>query len=87
MKIARRFDAGLVRFKNHRVPEGRKKIRFKGWIFCRPSGTCLYSRLNPALKRRAIFTMSLRDKPLPEFPRALVLSGHLSGRCAPGALR
>jgi len=44
----------VARFKSHRVPEGRKRIGFKSWIFCRPSGTCLYSRLNPALKRRAI---------------------------------
>jgi len=48
------FQRRVVRFKNHRVPEGRKKIRFKSWIFCRFSGTCLYCRLNPALKRRAI---------------------------------
>ena len=65
------FQRREVRFKNHRVPEGRKKIRFKSWIFCRPSGTCLYARLNPALKRRAIFTMSLRDTPLPEFPKGI----------------
>jgi len=45
------FQRRVVRFKNHPVPEGRKKIRLESWIFRRPSGTCLYSRLNPALKR------------------------------------
>ena len=30
------FQRRVVRFKNHRVPEGRKKVSFKSWIFCRP---------------------------------------------------
>jgi len=32
------FQRRVVRLKDHPVPEARKKIRFKSWIFCRPSG-------------------------------------------------
>jgi len=38
----------------------RKKILFMHRAY-HNSGTCLYCRLNPALKRRAILTMSLQD--------------------------
>jgi len=48
------FQRRVVRFKNNQVPEGRKKIRFKNWILCRPWGTWQYCRFNPALKRRTI---------------------------------
>ena len=44
------------------VPEGTAEARDRNPGFCRPSGTRFPSRLNPALKRWVILTMSLRDK-------------------------
>jgi hypothetical protein len=63
-KIARRFNAGFIG-RHTKVPKGRLTRLSKGNHWNRdsavPSGLISIPYLDPALKRRAIFTRSLRD--------------------------
>ena len=69
MKIARRFNAGWcgLEITESRRDERRSGLRV-GFSAVRDLSVC---SAHPALKRRAIFTVSLRDKPLPEFPKGI----------------
>jgi hypothetical protein len=64
--IAQRFNAGFTS-PPIRVPKGRLKCEWE-WSFNRPFGTWTVVNVFPALKRRAILTVSLRDKHRLEFP-------------------
>ena len=68
--IAQRFNAGL-RQRRKRVPEGRQKTGGRRRVSVVPPGLAGIHPLDPALKRWAIFTLSLRDKRLPEFPKGI----------------
>ena len=70
MKIAQRFNAGM-RATPGQVPKGRLKDGADGYPFNRPFGTRTPSTTIPALKRRAITGMSLRDKLSSNFRTAL----------------
>ena len=59
MRIARRFNAG-IESQDIASPEGTTEVR-GSHAFSRPFGTFRSSGRFPALKRRAIFTRSLRD--------------------------
>jgi hypothetical protein len=61
-RIARRLNAGN-RAMGHQVPKGRLNLR-EGAVLksAVPSGLGCYRNVVPALKRRAIFVRSLRDK-------------------------
>src|SRR5213593_4758511 len=61
MKIAQRFNAGMDATSD-KVPKGRLKDGNDRFTFGRPFGTRIQSTTIPALKRRAIIGMSLRDK-------------------------
>src|SRR5881394_1271370 len=61
MKIAQRFNAGMYATVG-KVPKGRLKHGNDWFTFSRPFGTRIQSTTIPALKRRAIIGMSLRDK-------------------------
>ena len=61
MKIAQRFNAGMHATPGQ-VPKGRLNVGTVGCQFSRPFGTRILSNTIPALKRRAITGMSLRDK-------------------------
>ena len=61
MKIAQRFNAGTDATPG-KVPKGRLKDGDDRSTFSRPFGTRIQSTAIPALKRRAIIGMSLRDK-------------------------
>ena len=66
MKIAQRFNAGR-RSAPGQVPKGRLKNCPNGHPFSRPFGTQIRPIRFPALKRRAIIELSLRDNlALPE---------------------
>jgi hypothetical protein len=57
------------------VPEGRQKYHQRNATLFRPFGTReLFEPDNPALKRRAILTVSLRDKG-DEFPKDIRAKG------------
>lgn len=58
LTIAQRFNAGSAS-RSYRVPKGRLSAYP---TFSRPFGTCRQSDLFPALKRRAISIVSLRDR-------------------------
>ena len=60
MKIAQRFNAGMYATPD-KVPKGRLKDGNNRFTFGRPFGTRIQSTTIPALKRRAIIGMSLRD--------------------------
>src|SRR6266496_4495165 len=60
MKIAQRFNAGMY-VTPDKVPKGRLKHGNDRITFGRPFGTRIQSTTIPALKRRAILGMSLRD--------------------------
>src|SRR5437867_950798 len=63
-------------------PEGTADRKLIKYEFIRPFGTGLYLTLNPALKRWAIFRMSLRDKEfgaLREFPKGIILNHSSAG--------
>ena len=74
--IAQRFNAGFVATPGQ-VPEGRLKCG-SVQIFNRPFGTCTAATLFPALKRRAIVTVSLRDRDRLQFPKGIRLSPDIS---------
>src|SRR3989442_1787581 len=74
-RIAQRFNAGM-RATPGQVPKGRLKDGPDGHPFNRPFGTRMLSTTVPALKRRAITGLSLRDKLSSNFRTALGLSGH-----------
>src|ERR1041385_86598 len=59
-KIAQRFNAGMYATPE-KVPKGRLKQGNNRFTFGRPFGTRIQSTTIPALKRRAIIGMSLRD--------------------------
>jgi hypothetical protein len=59
-KIAQRFNAGL-NVKRSRVPKGRPKSYPTRHPSAVPSGLVCHEGCFPALKRRAILKMSLRD--------------------------
>src|SRR5437899_12986604 len=60
MKIAQRFNAGTSA-RPEQVPKGRLKDSVNLYRFNRPFGTEILRTSFPALKRRAILAMSLRD--------------------------
>src|SRR5213083_1478683 len=60
MIIAQRFNAGMY-VTPDKVPKGRLKHGNDRIAFGRPFGTRIQSTSIPALKRRAIIGMSLRD--------------------------
>src|SRR5437016_6961909 len=60
-RIAQRFNAGLDA-KKSRVPKGRLSSIPTRHHSAVPSGLVCHARIFPALKRRAILKMSLRDK-------------------------
>ena len=60
MKIAQRFNAGTSA-RPEQVPKGRLKDSVNLYRFSRPFGTEILRTSFPALKRRAILAMSLRD--------------------------
>ena len=68
-RIAQRFNAGLDA-KRSRVPKGRLRSNPTPHASAVPSGLVCLTGSFPALKRRAILEMSLRDKGmwLPPFP-------------------
>ena|GEM_PF-309343 len=74
MKIARRFNAGN-RIARDVSPEGTVELHGKGERFNRPFRDSRVHRPNPALKlkRRAIFTVSLRDKRLLNYRKGIRL--------------
>ena len=72
MKIAQRFNAGKY-VTACKVPKGRLKDGNGPFTFNRPFGTQIQSTIIPALKRRAIIGMSLRDKFSLNFRKALRL--------------
>ena len=59
--IARRFNAGLGA-NSSVVPNGRPRSNFQPNLPTVPSGLVCQARFFPALKRRAILKMSLRDE-------------------------
>jgi len=59
--IAQRFNAGLEANRS-RVPKGRPRANYKPNPPIVPSGLVCQAGCFPALKRRAILKMSLRDK-------------------------
>ena len=59
--IAQRFNAGLEA-NGSRVPKGRPRANYKPNPPTLPSGLVCQAGCFPALKRRAILKMSLRDK-------------------------
>ncbi len=61
MKIAQRFNAGMYATSGT-VPKGRLKNGNDRFTFSRLFGTRIQSPTIPALKRRAIVGLSLRDK-------------------------
>ena len=61
MKIVQRFNAGMYATPC-KVPKGRLKEGNDRFTFSRPFPTRIQSTTIPALKRRAIIGMSLRDK-------------------------
>ena len=71
MKIAQRFNAG-AHATRARVPKGRLNGHPSALCFSRPCGTRIGPTTFPALKRRAIIEMSLRDKLASNFRKALV---------------
>ena len=68
-RIAQRFNAGLE-VKKSRVPKGRLRPNLAPDPSVVPSGLACHAGSFPALKRRAILKMSLRDKGTwrPPFP-------------------
>ena len=66
MKIAPLLNAG-TQATPRQVPKGRLKDCARGPVSAVPSGLESYESKSPALKRRAIIRMSLRDK-LEQFP-------------------
>jgi hypothetical protein len=68
-RIAQRFNAGLDA-KRSRVPKGRSRSNLTSHPSVVPSGLVDRAGCFPALKRRAILKMSIRDKGtwLPPFP-------------------
>jgi len=72
MKIAQRFNAGMYATPG-KAPKGRLKDGKDRFTFSRPFGTRVQSTTIPALKRRAIIGMSLRDKFSLKFRMALGL--------------
>ena len=60
-RIAQRFNAGLEA-KMSQVPKGRLRSNPRQQPSAVPSGLVCHAELFPALKRRAILKMSLRDK-------------------------
>ena len=78
MKIAQRLNAGMPATPGQ-VPKGRLKDGAEGYPFSRPFGTRILSTAIPALKRRAITGMSLRDKLSSNFRTAFGLGAR---RCA-----
>src|ERR1041385_554540 len=74
MKIAQRFNAGM-HATPEQVPKGRLKDGNDRFRLGRPCGTRFQSTTIPALKRRAIIGMSLRDSFPLNFRKALHL-GH-----------
>ena len=60
LEIAQRFNAGMDAT-SRQVPKGRLKDRPDRLTFSRPYGTRILRAMIPALKRRAIIGMSLRD--------------------------
>ncbi len=73
MKIAQRFNAGM-HATTGKVPKGRLKDGNDRFTFSRPFGTRIQSTTIPALKRRAIIGMSLRDKFSLDFRKVLRLA-------------
>jgi len=73
MKIAQRFNAGMYASPD-KVPKGRLKDGNDRFTFGRPFGTRIQSTTIPALKRRAIIGMSLRDSFPLNFRKALAAS-------------
>lgn len=61
MKIGQRFNAGVYATPC-KVPKGRLKEGNDGFTFSRSFGTRIQSTQIPALKRRAIIGLCLRDK-------------------------
>src|SRR5207244_8760574 len=78
LRIAQRFNAGMHPTPEQ-VPKGRLKESADGYAFSRPFGTRIPSPTIPALKRRAITGMSLRDKLSSNFQTAFGLGAR---RCA-----
>ena len=73
MRIVQRFNAGMDATLD-KVPKGRLKDGNDRFTFSRPFGTRIPSTTIPALKRRAIIGMSLRDKFSLNFRMALRLA-------------
>jgi len=73
MRIAQRFNAGMDATPG-KVPKGRLKDGNDRVTFGRPCGTRIQSTAIPALKRRAIIGMSLRDKFTLNFRKVLALN-------------
>ena len=72
-KIAQRFNAGMYATPV-KVPKGRLKHGNDRFTFGRPFGTRIQSTPIPALKRRTIVGMSLRDAFPLNFRKALRLA-------------
>jgi hypothetical protein len=70
-RIAQRFIAGSRRA-GQQVPKGRPKSDAEIQFSFVPPGLDGFESENPALKRRAIFTLSLRDRGV-EFPNGIRL--------------
>jgi hypothetical protein len=79
MKIAQRFNAGMY-VTPDKVPKGRLKHGNDCITFGRPFGTRIQSTTIPALKRRAIIGMSLRDT-FPLNSRKALSLGAMSSKC------
>src|ERR1051326_30169 len=72
-RIAQRFNTGMYATPV-RVPKGRLTHGNNRFTFGRPVGTRIQSTTIPALKRRAIIGMSLRDTFPLNFRKALAQS-------------
>ena len=79
VRIAQRFNAGF-RGGIRQSPEGTAEIRRRYRTFFRPYGTCVPSRLNPALKRWAILECPSGTHNQPDSRKALRLARILQNR-------
>ena len=78
--IAQRFNAGLEA-NGSRVPKGRPRANYKPKLPTVPWGLVCQAGCFPALKRRAILKMSLRDNGKWHAFKGFCADGFRSGRC------
>src|SRR6266704_4214861 len=78
--IAQRFNAGLEANRS-RVPKGRPRANYEPNPPTVPSGLVCQAGCFPALKRRAILKMSLRDKGKRHAFKGFCADGVRPGRC------